>query len=464
MRKLLIVILTCILLLCITAPLSAAVKVKVKGTIESKRKRPKTEVKNMAIENAKEQALKKYISGLDSQRIQILNDLMPELLADLDTYIIEYTNLTDGEYKNGNWEICLEVSINNAQIEQLVNSKMKEQLSDIGDIYISFVYVAREVSSVEKFNSTISRENTFNKTHTGTQVINSDTDTQTTTTGKINVDVDETKNSVTKTNTKTDTDVSNVTNQKIISLEEENSVAITDGGASTNLTLAENESVSTTDSNTKVNEDKTVKEKGVTNTNTVTNINGKENTNTVTTTNADINETSNLSSSSKTSGSNLMKSEELLYRGYNPAEIDTKVTEVFNKASFQVVPAYEVNITPEQFASDFASLGQISSSTQKEATDIARDSGLDFLAIGMLDVGREQIDPATGQYKIYVKVNGYIMDLRKRFILKTCSVGPVQYSGFGENPTVAKTNALIEASTKASKDLVDQLRVKLSSD
>ena len=30
------------------------------------------------------------------------------------------------------------------------------------------------------------------------------------------------------------------------------------------------------------------------------------------------------------------------------------------------------------------------------------------------------------------------------------------------NPTVAKTNALIEASTKASQDMIDQLRLKLT--
>ena len=47
-------------------------------------------------------------------------------------------------------------------------------------------------------------------------------------------------------------------------------------------------------------------------------------------------------------------------------EIDTKVTEIFNKANFEVVPAYEVGILPEKFAYDFAALNEISSSTQKK--------------------------------------------------------------------------------------------------
>jgi len=194
------------------------------------------------------------------------------------------------------------------------------------------------------------------------------------------------------------------------------------------------------------------------NTNSVTT--GGISTNTTSNTVAVTNRDQSYNIAYKSSGSVVKNSEGLTYRVYNPSEIDTKVTEVFNKANFDVVPAYEVNITPEQFAYDFATLNEVSSSTQKEATNLAREGGLDFLAIGMLDVGREEIDPVTGQYKIYVKVNGYIMDLRKKFAIKICSVGPVQYSGFGENPTVAKTNALIEASTKASRDLVDQLRVK----
>jgi hypothetical protein len=154
-------------------------------------------------------------------------------------------------------------------------------------------------------------------------------------------------------------------------------------------------------------------------------------------------------------------SEGIYYRTFNPGEIDTKVTEIFNKANFEVVPAYEVGILPEKFAYDFAALNEISSSTQKEATDIAREAGLDFLAVAMLDVGREEIDPVSGGSKVYVKVNGYILELRKKFAVKVCSAGPYQFSGIGSNPSVAKTNALIEAAKNASQDLVDQLRVKL---
>ena len=65
-------------------------------------------------------------------------------------------------------------------------------------------------------------------------------------------------------------------------------------------------------------------------------------------------------------------------------------------------------------------------------------------------------------YKVYVNVMGYILDSRGKFTKKIASVGPIQYSGLGENPKVAKVNALVSAGTSAAKDLVDQLRAKES--
>ncbi|GEM_PF-433704 len=463
MRKLLISIIVICTLISFSVSMSAIVKVKVKGIIETKNKKPKPDEKKSALQNGKVQALKKYISGLDSQRLQILNELMPEIQANLDTYILESTNLSDGEYINGQWEINLEVSINDAQIEQLVNSRMKDKMAQKDETYLSFVYVAREVGSVEKFDASISKQQNANTKISGDRTVSANTNTQTETNSKTLTNVDQTNASASQSNTKINTDSAQNTNQSSDTISGKVTSRYDDDNVKAKVTISGSESTSSTDTNSTLDQTVNTSQTGASTSNTKVTVKGSENVNTNTTTNTSLNQTTDVTTSTQTSGSTMKKSEELAYRGYNPSEIDTKVTEIFNKASFEVVPAYEVNITPEQFATDFATLNEISSSTQKEATNLAREGGLDFLAIGMLDVGREETDPVTGQYKIYVKVNGYIMDLRKKFAVKICSVGPVQYSGFGENPTVAKTNALIEASTKASKDLVDQLRVKLSS-
>jgi len=461
MRKLLIpVIVICTLLIC-SVTLSAAVKVKVKGIIETKNKKPKPAEKNTAFQSGKIQALKKYISGLDSQRLQILNELMPEMQADLDTYILETNSLSEGVYANGQWEINLEVSINDAQIEQLINSKMKDKISQNGETYLSFVYVAREVSSVEDFDGYISKTASGSLQQSDVQVSGTNGSALTTVNGTVSTAVTQQGTGSSTTNAKQTGSSSQTTDESSASISGRATGTYDSGNVSGSVTVKASDSIANKDVSTNINQttDVSKSSQAQINTNSVTT--GRISTNTISNREAATNRNHSFDVAFKSSGSVVKNSEGLAYRVYNPSEIDTKVTEVFNKANFDVVPAYEVNITPEQFAYDFATLNEVSSSTQKEATNIARDGGLDFLAIGMLDVGREEIDPVTGQYKIYVKVNGYIMDLRKKFAVKICSVGPVQYSGFGENPTVAKTNALIEASTKASRDLVDQLRVKL---
>jgi len=372
MRKLLTIILLGITLLFSFAYLDAAVKVKVKGTVETKRKKPKPEEIKTATYNAKILAIKKYASEKDSRRRELINELLPEIEKNIDNYILEVNYLNEGEYKNGIWEQLMEITIDDVQLDLLINERMKGIMEMTKPTYLSFVYVAREVAAVESEGKTVKKD--------------------------LSAKSDVAASSSVATSGETSSDIYN---SDKISTSSQADISLSKKG-STNKSIMYSESVTN-------------------------------------------------------------KSEGITYRIYNPGEIDTKVTEVFNKANFEVVPTYEVGILPEKFAYDFAALNEISSSTQKEATDIAREAGLDFLAVAMLDVGREEIDPVTGGSKVYVKVNGYILDLRKKFAVKICSAGPYQFSGLGSNPTVAKTNALIEAATHASQDLVDQLRVKLGS-
>ena len=76
MRKLLTIILLGITLLFSFAYLDAAVKVKVKGTVETKRKKPKPEEIKTATYNAKILAIKKYASEKDSRRRELINELL----------------------------------------------------------------------------------------------------------------------------------------------------------------------------------------------------------------------------------------------------------------------------------------------------------------------------------------------------------------------------------------------------
>jgi hypothetical protein len=57
-------------------------------------------------------------------------------------------------------------------------------------------------------------------------------------------------------------------------------------------------------------------------------------------------------------------------------------------------------------------------------------------------------------------VRGQVWDVTRRLPKKVASVGPIQFSGLGPNPKVAKSNALILASREASRELVNQMNAK----
>ena len=85
MSKFLRFILLTILLLGLAGNVCALVKVKAKGEVETKKKNPGVKLVKEAIRSGQEQALKKWSVGLDSQRLQIINELWTEIVNDLDT-------------------------------------------------------------------------------------------------------------------------------------------------------------------------------------------------------------------------------------------------------------------------------------------------------------------------------------------------------------------------------------------
>lgn len=325
-------------------------KVKVIGQVETKFIRTATTgQQKLALEDARKKALDKYIADLDSQRVRILNNVIDQLRQNLATYVPEVVALDDGNWNNGYWTIGVEASINEAQIEEIVNKYIQSSVKKQGEeTYLSFVFVAREADSVRKFE------------------------------GK-----------------KTER-------------------------------ASESEAVKTSESEDGASgQSEKVTEK-------------------------------------ITGGSTEKKADKVTYRSYIPEDIGSKVSEVFNKAEYSVVEPFEAEIDTKSFVADFVEGDEITDATKKSAVEAAKSAGLNYLAVATLDVGEQIVDQATGMQKVYVRVNGYVWDLNGKFTKKICSVGPVQYSGLGEDPKVAKTNALINAASTAAKDLVDQLRLKQS--
>ena len=380
-------------------------KVKAIGSVETKFiKSATTGQKKEALENAKKKALDKHIAGLDSQRIRIINNFKDELYKSINTYVPDVVTLNDGKWENGYWNVDVEASINEPQIEELVNKYAQTNMKKNEEVYLSFIFLAREVESVKAF-----MDEKNEKTAEGNAY-------------KENLGIDE------KAKVATNEKMAVATNDKLDQSQKQKPGIISKGRSE----------------EVKYQGEATAKYQG----GESSKYQGKLS-----------DEQSNVYEKT-TSGSVEKNSEVVKYRSYTPEEIEAKVTEVFNKADFTVVPTFEAGIDKEKFIKDFSVGNDITDATKKETVDLTKGKGINLIAVAMLDVGREQVDQAVGLSKIYVNVTGYILDSRGKFTKKIASVGPVQYSGLGENPKVAKVNALVNAGSSAAKDLVDQLRAK----
>ena len=406
LKQISVLVLGVLFLFCATS-LSFAeyAKVKAIGSVETKfTKSATTGQKKLALEDAKKKALDKYLAGLDSQRLRIINNFKDELYKNINVYVPEVVPLNDGRWENGYWNVDVEASINESQIEELVNKFAQSNMKKKEEVYLSFVFVAREVEGVKAFkaeeNDKVAENNAY----------------------KEDLGVSE------KASVATNEKAGIATNEKV-DQNKQKKLGIINTGSSEEV---------------KYKGEGTAQYKGE----SASKYQGN-----VADTQSNVYEKT-------TSGSIDKKSEVVKYRSYTPEEIEAKVTEVFNKADFTVVPTFESGINRDKFIKDFSGGDDITDVTKKETVDLTKAKGINLIAVAMLDVGREQIDPATGLSKVYVNVMGYILDSRGKFTKKIASVGPLQYSGLGDNPKVAKVNALVSAGTSAAKDLVDQLRAK----
>jgi hypothetical protein len=167
-----------------------------------------------------------------------------------------------------------------------------------------------------------------------------------------------------------------------------------------------------------------------------------------------------------TGGSTLQKSDKIEYNVSNAGDINAAMTDVFSTAGYEVVEAEYLQeetsglLNVDDFKEDFRYGDDISGTTRRNAVKGCRSIGIEYFAIGTLDVGAKDIDPTSGMTRVYVSVNGKIMDLRGRFPKTIASVGPVQYAGLGPDQMVARRNALRLAGKNAAQDLTSKLRAK----
>lgn len=167
-----------------------------------------------------------------------------------------------------------------------------------------------------------------------------------------------------------------------------------------------------------------------------------------------------------TGGSTTKRADKIAYEVSSANEITIAMTEVFGSNGFEVVEAEYLEeetdglISVDAFKEDFSQGDDISSTTRRNAAKGARMVDVPYIALGTLDIGMKDTDPASGLTRVYVTVTGKLISVKKRFPKTIASVGPVQFAGLGPNQTVAERNALKLAAQKAANELVNQMNAK----
>lgn len=174
----------------------------------------------------------------------------------------------------------------------------------------------------------------------------------------------------------------------------------------------------------------------------------------------------NSTETTTTGGSVTRKSDKIEYDVSSPSSVNVAISKELTEAGFEVVEAeYLVEETGglmsvDAFQADYRYGDDISGDTRRNAVKGLRRADVQYLAIGTLDIGMKDIDPATGLTRVFVSVTGKIVSLKKRFPKTVAAVGPVQYSGLGPSQTEARNNALKLAAESAGQTLTQQLNSK----
>jgi hypothetical protein len=157
------------ILIVITVALGAQaelVKVKGKGEIVYKSNILKagqgSAEERAAITEAKKNALTRYAAGFDSARFELYKRIETDVLANIDQYVTDYTQLDQEVDKTSKrYTVVIEASINSTLIENAIQKRSNGTVTaagatsadKAGGSYMTFVFVARELASRKEFDA-----------------------------------------------------------------------------------------------------------------------------------------------------------------------------------------------------------------------------------------------------------------------------------------------------------------------
>jgi len=172
------------------------------------------------------------------------------------------------------------------------------------------------------------------------------------------------------------------------------------------------------------------------------------------------------SASVTTGGSTLRQADKVNWSVSNASEVDSQMTGVFSDAGYNVVEADQVEgasgglVNIARIRTAYSHGNDLPSNVMYDTTQGAQRAGVNYLALGTLDVGMADRDPVSGNMRVFVVVTGKVLDVQGRFARTLSSIGPIQYAGLGPDASVARINALKEAADQTAHQMIDQLSSK----
>ena len=167
----------------------------------------------------------------------------------------------------------------------------------------------------------------------------------------------------------------------------------------------------------------------------------------------------------QTGGSTLRKADAVTYEVTSSQDIDSAMGEVLTNAGIEYAAYDDVMINgggpdPAVIKPEFVHKDDLSAQTRAKIINASRKCDVRYLATGTIDIGVNDVDPVSGNRRVYVSVRANLWDISTTLPRKVGSVGPVQFSGLGPDQSVASRNALIVAAKETALSLVDQLNAK----
>ncbi|NTU58738.1 MAG: hypothetical protein HGB00_07440 [Chlorobiaceae bacterium] len=164
-------------------------------------------------------------------------------------------------------------------------------------------------------------------------------------------------------------------------------------------------------------------------------------------------------------GTTVRKEDEVRYSVTSSQDIDAAMGEVLTNAGIEYGAYEDVMINgggpdPKVIQSAFATTDDMSAQVRSKVFSAARKCNVRYFAVGTIDIGLNDVDPVTGNKRVYVSVRAQLWDIYPMIPRKIGSVGPIQFSGLGPDQSVASRNALIIAAKETAITLTEQLNAK----